>query len=72
MTDTEKMLMTEIIGNIVADNIVFGVEVLAHNPEELSLEIWEVINNIVHVVTQTNKKLCLISRRKFKKPDESW
>ena len=37
MTDTEKMV---IIGNFLADNIVFGMEVLAHLPEELSLEIW--------------------------------
>ena len=28
MTDTEKMMMTNIIGNFVADNIVFGMEVL--------------------------------------------
>ena len=41
MTDTEKMMMTNIIENFVADNIVFGTEVLAHHPEELSLEIWE-------------------------------
>ena len=39
MTDTEKMMMANIIGNFVADNIVFGMEVLAHHPEELSLEI---------------------------------
>ena len=39
MTDTEKMMMTNIIGNFVADNIVFGMEVLAHRPEELSLGI---------------------------------
>ena len=38
-TDTEKIMMTNIIGNF-ADNIVFGMEVLAHHPEELSLEIW--------------------------------
>ena len=44
MIVTEKMLMTNIIGNFVADNIVFGMEVLAHNPEELSLEIWEFTN----------------------------
>ena len=31
MTDTEKMMMTNIIGNFVADNIVFGMEVLAPN-----------------------------------------
>ena len=32
--------------NFVADNIVFGMEVLAHHhhPEELSLEIWEFTN----------------------------
>src|ERR1700761_2262082 len=40
MIVTEKMLMTNIIGNFVADNIVFEKEVLAHHPEELSLEIW--------------------------------
>ena len=44
MTYTEKMMMTNIIGNFVADNIVFGVEVLAHHPEELYLEIWEFTN----------------------------
>ena len=44
MTDTEKMLMTNIIGNFVADNIVFGTEVLAHHPEELPLEMWEFTN----------------------------
>src|ERR1700753_3183382 len=44
MTDTEKMIMTNIIENFVADNIVFGTEVLAHHPEELSLEIWEFTN----------------------------
>ena len=37
MTYTEKMMMN----NFVADNIVFGMGVLAHNPEELSLEILE-------------------------------
>ena len=42
MTDTEKMMMT--IGNFVADNIVFGAEVLAHHPEELPLEIWVFTN----------------------------
>jgi len=36
----EQMMMNNIIGNFVADNIVFGMEVLAHHPEELSLEIW--------------------------------
>ena len=40
MTDTEKMMMANIIGNFAADNIVFGMEVLAHHLEELSLEIW--------------------------------
>ena len=44
MTDTEKMLMINIIGNFVADNIVFGMKVIAHHPEELSLEIWEFTN----------------------------
>src|ERR1700761_2272104 len=44
ITDTEKMMMTNIIGNSVADYIVFGTEVLAHHPEELSLEIWELTN----------------------------
>ena len=34
MIVTEKMLMTNIIGNFV------GMEELAHHPEELSLEIW--------------------------------
>ena len=27
MTDTENMMMTNIIGNFIADNIVFGMEV---------------------------------------------
>ena len=44
MTDTEKILMTNIIGNFVAGNIVYGMEVLSHHPEELSLEIWEFTN----------------------------
>ena len=44
MTDTEKMMMINIIGNFVADNIIFGMEVLAHHPEELSIEIWEFTN----------------------------
>src|ERR1700761_2741147 len=44
MTDTEKMMITNIIGNFVADNIVFGTEVPAHHPEELPLEIWEFTN----------------------------
>ena len=39
MTDTENMMMTNIIGNFIADNIVFEMEVLAHHPEELYLEI---------------------------------
>ena len=37
-------MMTNIIENFIADNIVFGTEVLAHRPEELSLEIWEFTN----------------------------
>ena len=41
MIVTEKMIMTNIIENFVADNIVFGWEVLAQHPEELPLEIWE-------------------------------
>ena len=36
---TEKMKMTNIIGNFVDDNIGFGRVVLTHHPEELSLEI---------------------------------
>ena len=44
MTDTEKVMMTKIIGNFVVDNIVFGMEVLAHHPEEPSPEIWEFTN----------------------------
>ena len=40
MTDSENTQMTNIIENFVADNIVFGMEVLAHHPEEL----WEFIN----------------------------
>ena len=46
MTLTEKMQMTNIIGNFVADNIVFGLQMPAHHPEELSLEIWEFTNFI--------------------------
>ena len=42
--EVRKMMMTNIIGNFVVDNIVFGMEVLAHHPEELSLEIWEFTN----------------------------
>ena len=37
MTDTGKMMMTNITENFIADNIVFGMEVLAHHLEELSL-----------------------------------
>ena len=44
MTDTEKMMITNIIANFVADNIVFRTEVLAHHTEELPLEIWELTN----------------------------
>ena len=44
MTDIKKMIMTNIIWNFVAGKIVFGVEVVAHHPEELSLEIWEFTN----------------------------
>src|ERR1700744_273160 len=33
MTDTEKMMMNNIIGNFVADNIVFRTEVLAHHTD---------------------------------------
>ena len=44
MLVTKKLMMTNIIGNFIDDNIVFGVEVLAHHPEELSLEIWEFPN----------------------------
>ena len=44
MIVTKKMMMINIIGNFIADNIVFGMEVLAHHPEELPLEIWEFTN----------------------------
>ena len=44
MLFTKKCMMTNIIENFVADNIVFGTEVLAHHPEELPLEIWEFTN----------------------------
>ena len=37
-------MMTNNKKNFVADNIVFVMEVLAHYPEELSLEIWEFTN----------------------------
>ena len=33
------------IGNFVADNIVFGREVLAHNPEEPPRKKWEFTNS---------------------------
>ena len=35
MIVTKKLMMTNIIGNFIADNIVFGMEVLAHHTEEL-------------------------------------
>ena len=44
MIVTKKLMMTNIIENFIADNIVFGMKVLAHHPEELSLEIWEFTN----------------------------
>ena len=44
MIVTKKLMMTNIIGNFIANNIVFGMEVLAHHPEELSLEIWDFTN----------------------------
>ena len=44
MIVTKKLMMSNIIENFVADNYVFGTEVLAHNPEELPLEIWEFTN----------------------------
>ena len=44
MTDTKKLMITNIIENFVADNIVFETEVQAHHPEELPLEIWEFTN----------------------------
>ena len=39
MIVTIKLMMTNIIGNFIADNIVFGMEVLVHHSEELFLEI---------------------------------
>ena len=42
MTDTEKLKMNNIVDNFDANNIALEVEVLAHHPKELSLEIWEV------------------------------
>ena len=44
MTDTAKMMMTNIIGNFLAVNIFFGKDLLAHHPEELSLETWKFNN----------------------------
>ena len=44
LTDTEKMMLTNIIGNFVVDNIVFGMEELTNHPDGLSLEIWEFTN----------------------------
>src|ERR1700743_3488300 len=46
---TEKMMMN-IIENFVADNIVFGTEVLAHHPEQLPLEIWKFTNLLTLVL----------------------
>ena len=37
MLVTKELIVTNIIENFVADNIVFEMEVLAHQPEELSL-----------------------------------
>ena len=37
-------MVTNIIENFIADNIVFGMEALAHHPEELSQEIWGFTN----------------------------
>src|SRR6201996_7942905 len=39
-TDTEKMMINNIIGNFVAENIVFGTQELAHHLEELYICIW--------------------------------
>ena len=36
MTDTEKMMMTNILENFVAGNTVFGMEVLAYQPGAIS------------------------------------
>ena len=44
MIVTETMKMKNIIRNFVADKIVFKLEMLAHHPEEISLEIWEFTN----------------------------
>ena len=40
MLVTKKLMMT----NFIADSIVFGMEVLAHHPGELPLEIWDLTN----------------------------
>src|ERR1700761_3470311 len=37
MIVTKNLMMANIIGIFIADNIVFGNEVLAHHPDELSL-----------------------------------
>ena len=44
MIVTEKIIMTNIIGNFVANNIVFEIEALAHHPKDLSLEICKFSN----------------------------
>ena len=44
MLVTKQLMMYNIIENFVADNIVFGAEVLANHSEELPLEIWEFTN----------------------------
>ena len=40
MTDTEKMMMTNIIGNFVADNIVFEVSKIGPVDPEIWLKKW--------------------------------
>src|SRR6202012_4854221 len=44
MIVTKKLMMTSIVGNFIAGNIGFWMKVLAHHPEEISLEIWEFTN----------------------------
>ena len=40
MTDTEKMIMTNIIGNFVADNIVFEVSKIGPDDPEIWPKKW--------------------------------
>src|ERR1700744_2033560 len=45
ITDTEKMMMTNIIGNFVADNIVFGVSKIGPVDPEIWPKKWSKLQN---------------------------